>query len=159
MDYKAEFLDNLAGLAQSLGLPEIAAGDDGSSAIVVIDDFEVVLNCLETENLLLFTVVAPLPENGRQGLLETLMDANTFYYKTQGFTLAARADTGVTLQGMMPLRMLDRNLIAAYVQNFVNVAEYWQEFFKNAASESSAAPQSQFEVLPGEILNLFNFRV
>ncbi|MBO4317477.1 MAG: type III secretion system chaperone [Mailhella sp.] len=159
MDYKAEFLDVLAGLAQALDLPEITAGEDGSSAVVVIDDFEVVLNCLETENLLLFTVVAPLPENGRQELLETLMDANTFYYKTQGFTLAARADTGVTLQGMMPLRMLDRNSMAAYVQNFVNVAEYWQEFCKNAASEGTAEPQPSSEVLPGDILNIFNFRV
>lgn len=55
-----------------------------------------------------------------------MLDANTFFHGTQGFTLAAREDTGVTLQGVMPMRVLDSANMPVWLQNFVNIAEEWQ---------------------------------
>lgn len=122
------FTSLLATLAPALGLPEISVREDDPSCLLVIDDFEVSLRYLPGSDLvMMFTVVAPLPEKGREALYAALLDANTFFHETQGFTLAARQDTGVTLQGVMPMNVLNGGNIATWVQNFVNVAERWQE--------------------------------
>lgn len=121
------FSSLLSALAPSLGVPDIALQEEEPVSLLAIDDFEVSLRYLPASDLvMLFTVVAPLPEKGRTALYATLLDANTFFQDTQGFTLAAREDTGVTLQGVMPLRVLDSSNIATWVQNFLNVAEMWQ---------------------------------
>lgn len=123
------FISLLSTLAPILGLPEISVRQDDPSCLLVIDDFEISLRYLPISNVvMLFTVVAPLPGKGRDELYAALLNANTFFQGTQGFTLAAREDTGVTLQGVMPLRILDDANIAAWVQNFVNMAEHWQEY-------------------------------
>lgn len=121
------FVSLLATLAPVLGLPEIAVRDDDPSCLLVIDDFEVSLRYLPgSDAVMMFTVVAPLPEEGRSRLFAELLDANTFFRGTQGFTLAAREDTGVTLQGVMSMRVLDGASIVSWVQNFVDVAQHWQ---------------------------------
>lgn len=121
------FASLLSTLAPALGLPEISVREDDPSCLLAVDDFEISLRYFPASDLvMLFTVAAPLPARGRQELFAALLDANTFFHGTQGFTLAAREDTGITLQGVMPLRMLDGANIAAWVQNFVNMAEHWQ---------------------------------
>ena len=114
------FTSLLSALAPALGLPEITVREDDPSCLLVIDDFEVSLRWLpEADMVMMFTVVAPLPLEGREALYAELLDANTFFHGTQGFTLAAREDTGVTLQGVMSMRMLDGSNVAQWVQNFV----------------------------------------
>lgn len=121
------FVSLLSTLAPALGLPEISVREDDPSCLLTIDDFEISLRYFPVSDLvMLFTVAAPLPAEGREKLFAALLDANTFFHGTQGFTLAAREDTGVTLQGVMPLRVLDSASVAAWVQNFVNMAEHWQ---------------------------------
>lgn len=130
------FQSLLSTLAPALNLPEITLREDDPSCLLVIDDFEVSLRYLSgADMVMMFTVVAPLPERGRESLYAALLDANTFFHGTQGFTLAAREDTGVTLQGVMPLRMLDDSNITVWVQNFVNVAEAWQSHCVSAEDE------------------------
>ena len=140
------FQSLLSTLAPALNLPEITLREDDPSCLLVIDDFEVSLRYLPgADMVMMFTVVAPLPEGGRESLYAGLLDANTFFHGTQGFTLAAREDTGVTLQGVMPMRMLDGSNIAVWVQNFVNVAEMWQSRCVNAEAELVAeAPSDVF---------------
>ncbi|WP_418765034.1 type III secretion system chaperone [Mailhella sp.] len=122
------FTSLLSTLAPALGLPEITVRDDDPSCLLVIDDFEVSLRYLSgADAVMLFTVVAPLPEKDRETLYASLLDANTFFRSTQGFTLAAREDTGITLQGVMPLRVLDSANVAVWLQNFVDVAAIWQD--------------------------------
>lgn len=121
------FTSLLSTLAPALGLPEISLREDDPSCLLVIDDFEVSLRYLPgSDTVMMFTVVAPLPEKGRNELFASLLDANTFFHGTQGFTLAAREDTGVTLQGVMPMRVLDSANMPVWLQNFVNIAEEWQ---------------------------------
>ena len=91
------FSSLLAALARELDLPGIETRDGDSSCLLGIDDFEVSLRCLSTDQVMIFTVVAPLPARKRDELYAALLDANTFFHQTQGFTLAAREDTGVTL--------------------------------------------------------------
>ena len=150
----------LNALGKELGLPEIATTEDGLSALLVIDDFELWLRCVSTGHILLFTVVSPLPEQNRQTVMAALLDANTFYYQTQGFALGAREDTGVTLQGVIALRFLDENNVCLYVKNFIDVAQYWQERCREIAAETegSSAPLPQAG-LPNDILEMLYLRV
>ncbi|WP_077072534.1 type III secretion system chaperone [Mailhella massiliensis] len=145
------FTSLLRALAPALGLPEITQQED-SSCLLVIDDFEVSLRHLPgSDAVMMFTVVAPLPEKGRETLYAALLDANTFFHETQGFTLAAREDTGVTLQGVMSMRVLDDGNIATWVQNFVDIAEMWQSFCLHGEEETDreeapAFPQDMLRV-------------
>lgn len=141
------FKSLLSTLAPALGLPEIAVRDDDPVSLLGIDDFEVSLRYLPASDLvMLFTVVAPLPEQGKEQLHAALLDANTFFHGTQGFTLAAREDTGVTLQGVMSLRVLDSSNITTWVQNFLNVAERWQEVcMKGNEAESATSSESPLQ--------------
>ena len=133
----------LSCLAADLKLPEIAEQD--GMALLVIDDFEVVLRLLPSEQVLVYTVVAPLPGEGRAALMASLLEANTLFLATHGFTLAAHEDTGVMLQGALPLASLHSDNIAQWVENFVNVAEFWQE---RCLSTESPAPER--DLLTGE---------
>ena len=121
------FSSLLAALARELDLPGIETRADDPSCLLGIDDFEVSLRCLSADQVMIFTVVAPLPARKRDELYASLLDANTFFHQTQGFTLAAREDTGVTLQGTLPLTALTDANVGTWVGNFVNVAAHWQE--------------------------------
>ena len=129
------FRSLLSCLAINLKLPEIPEQD--GMALLVIDDFEVVLRLLPSEQVLVYTVVAPLPAEGRATLMASLLEANTLFLATHGFTLSAREDTGVMLQGVLPIASLHSGNIAQWVENFVNVAEHWQA---RCLSSEAAAP-------------------
>ena len=62
MENEKTFKSLLDGLALFIGLPEIAVSEDGRESLLIIGDFEVSLNCLETGSLLIYTVIAPMPE-------------------------------------------------------------------------------------------------
>ena len=129
------FRSLLSCLAADLKLPEVPEQD--GMALLVIDDFEVVLRLLPSDQVLMHTVVAPLPTEGRAALMASLLDANTLFLATQGFTLAAREDSGVMLQGALPMAVLNGGNVAQWVENFVNVAAHWQE---RCLDNGSAAP-------------------
>ena len=57
------FSSLLAALARELDLPGIETRDGDPSCLLGIDDFEVSLRCLSAEQIMIFTVVAPLPAN------------------------------------------------------------------------------------------------
>lgn len=149
------FISLLSALAPALGLPEITVREDDPSCLLVIDDFEVSLRWLpEADMVMMFTVVAPLPLEGREAFYAELLDANTFFHGTQGFTLAAREDTGVTLQGVMSMRMLDGSNVAQWVQNFVDVASEWQAVcLKEPEAQPGAQPEPQ-SVFPQDMLRV-----
>ena len=147
------FQSLLSTLAPALHLPDIAVREDDPSCLLVLDDFEVSLRYLPgADMVMLYTVVAPLPVKGREALYAALLDADTFFRGTQGFTLAAREDTGVTLQGVMPMRMLDGSNIAVWVQNFVNVADMWQEHC--LSGEEQAVQEEASAVFPQDMLRV-----
>ena len=157
MENEKTFKSLLDGLALFIGLPEIAVSEDGRESLLIIGDFEVSLNCLETGSLLIYTVIAPMPESGREKLMAELLDANTFLVKTRGFTLAAREDTGVTLQGTASFRILDRDNIVTFVENFINVAEHWQQVCLGGGTEEAAVPDAG--ELPQEAMNMTFLKV
>ena len=115
-------------LAATYGLPAVQTDEQGIEALAAIDDFEVALRLVSAGYVLISTVVAPLPENNRERVMEALLDGNTLFYQTRGFALAAREDTGVTLQGIISLRVLDGPGIASVMEHFISVANYWQQF-------------------------------
>lgn len=146
------FASLLSTLAPVLGLPEITVREDDPACLLVIDNFEVSIRYLPgSDAVMMFTVVAPLPEGGRNELFAALLDANTFFRGTQGFTLAAREDTGVTLQGVMSMRVLDGSSIVSWVQNFVDVAQHWQGVCLNA---EETGPEESPDVFAQDMLRV-----
>jgi hypothetical protein len=123
------FKSTLSALAESLGLGGLTFSPEGDSCLLAFDDFEVSVNYLAKADLaLIFTVVGPLPGDsaGRNALNAALLDANTLFHKTQGFTLAASETTGITLQSCQPMQQLDKERLSAWIRNLLDVAEYWQ---------------------------------
>lgn len=146
------FASLLSTLAPVLGLPEITVREDDPACLLVIDDFEVSIRYLPgSDAVMMFTVVAPLPEGGKNELFAALLDANTFFRGTQGFTLAAREDTGVTLQGVMSMRVLDGSSIVSWVQNFVDVAQHWQGVCLNA---EETGPEESPDIFAQDMLRV-----
>ena len=147
------FREILDGLAGALNLPGISTSEDGCTALIEVDGFELCLRCIPQGFVVLFAVVAPFPVKNKAEVARELLDANTLYYRTQGFTLGARKDTGVTLQGVISLRVVDQNSIRTFVENFLNVAEYWQEFCQSKGGGQEAAH------MPDELLNMLSMSV
>ncbi len=143
-----QFREILDGLAAALNLPGISTSESGRTALVEVDGFELCLRCIPQGFIVLFAIVAPFPLENRTEVVRELLDANTMFYRTQGFTLGARKDTGVTLQGVISLQVADQHSIRTFVQNFLNVAEYWQEFCRSKGGEQETVR------MPEELLNM-----
>ncbi len=156
MENEKTFLNLLEGLAQALQMPEIGVSENGRESMLVIGDFEVILQCMDTGSLMIFTVVAPLPEYGREHLMTQMLEANTFLVATEGFTLAASESTGVTLQGIASFRILGRDNIGAFVQSFISVAEHWQQVCRDLEDSVSTA---QAYLTQDTVLNSMKLRV
>ena len=129
------FRSLLSRLASELSLPDIPVQE--GAALIVVDDFEVGIRLLPSEQVMMYTVLAPLPAE-RHTLMTDLLAANTLFIETHGFTLSAREDTGVMLQGLMPMCALHSGNIGQWLQNFVDLAEHWQA----RCLQSSSAPAS-----------------
>ena len=157
MENENTFKYLLDGLAMATGLPQIDVSEDGRESLLAIDGLDVSLNCLDEGGLLIFAKIAPMPEKGRERIMAGLLDANTFLIKTHGFTLAAREDTGVTLQGIAPFAILDKDNITAFVENFVNAAEHWQRFCLEDGTEDAGEPDAGG--IPEGIMDMTSLKV
>lgn len=111
---------------------------DEDVALLSINGFDISLTLLEEVNkILISTVVAELPEENLPALQEKLLEGNLFFSRTRGFTLAARRDTGVVLQAVVPCAILEKSSLTIVVANLVAVAEYWKRVCEGSADDKS----------------------
>lgn len=117
----------MRGVGERLALGELAI-DSGVSAMIGIDDMLVsVYHLAGAGQVLLYTEVAPLPEEGREALYAALLEGQTFFRETAGATLSINAEAGsVLLQMTLPLRLLDADAMLRILENFVQVAQHWR---------------------------------
>ena len=115
---------------------------DEGVALIAVAGFDISLTLLEgADQILISTVVAEFPADGRAELLAKLLEGNLFFQKTQGFTLAAREDTGVMLQAALPCAILDKSALASAVVNLVSVADYWRDVCEGTLDDDEPAEE------------------
>ncbi len=127
-------------LGTLLGLPDLVL-DESNICCLSLDDTLVNLEVKEEEDTLLFySVVATLPETGREALLTSALAANLFWGETAGATLAlAEQSAALMLQRQMPLESLDAQALAAGLEQFVNQCEHWAGRLGESGSPAQAS--------------------
>lgn len=152
---KEHFAALTAGLGKRLGLPGVELADEGTRCLLTFDAFPVNLTYIESEDAVLaFSVAATLPHDGSGDLMALyaeLLEGNVMFQQTQGFTLGATEAVGVVVQGYMPMRMLDDRTVDVWMENLVNVAEYWEqrcgELLADTAEDAAANTSLQTGML------------
>lgn len=127
--------------------------DNGVSVVIGIDDMLVSAFHLEgPDQVLLYTEVAPLPAEGREPLYAALLEGQTFFRDTAGATLSVNAEAGsVLLQMVLPLRLLDVEVMLRILENFVQVGRHWRAVCGRLAGQqqdSGAGAASGDEAVP-----------
>lgn len=120
----------LLDLGQAAGLAQPLRFDEHGCARLVFDgqlaiDFE---RDADAGLLQVYSVLGPLPAQGREALLLQLLQANLFGADTGGAALAVDADTGeVVLCRSAAAEGLAAPAFVQLVEQFVAVAEDWRE--------------------------------
>lgn len=131
-------------LGSLLGVPELALDESGICCLGLDDVVVNLEHKSETGMLMLYSVVATLPEEGREQMLSTALGANLLWGETRGDTLALAEDSGaILLQRQMPAEGLDVQGLAASLESFTEACERWTEKLGQAAAQESSA-----EIMP-----------
>ena len=127
-------------LGALLGVPDLAL-DESLVCCLGLDDLVVNLEVNEKDaTLLLYSVVASLPDTGREPLLMTALSANLLWGETAGDTLAlAESSAAILLQRQMRLESLDIQSLAAGLEHFANQCEHW---IATLGEPTAAAPSA-----------------
>jgi len=127
-----------------LGVPELVLDESGICCLG-LDDVVVNLEYkTDTGMLMLYSVVATLPEEGREQMLSSALGANLLWGETKGDTLALAEESGaILLQRQMPAEELDVQSLAASLESFTDACERWTEKLGQAAAQESSA-----EIMP-----------
>ena len=119
--------------------------DAGGAAAVDIDGIVVVLQ--DAGELLLFRAeIGELPEDGKDALLASAMNANFLYQGTGGSTLALDPSTGrLVVQKYNWLERLDPETVFDTLERFADTAAAWRRILADYRSgagqpETSAPP-------------------
>jgi len=130
-------------LGALLGVPDLALDEKGICSLGLD---EVVVNMefkADADMLMFYSVVATLPEVGREQMLSTALGANLLWGETRGDTLALAEQSGaILLQRQMPLEGLDVQGLAASLESFTNQCEGWAARFGG-----SPAPERNPEIM------------
>ena len=136
-----------------LGVGELVLEE--GRALIGVDDVVVIVHYLEEpDQVLLYAEVAPLPEKGREALYAALLEGQSFFKDTAGATLSvSREISGIFLQILQPMRMLDAAAFLNLLEHFVHVVLYWRkvcaELTGEEAAPQTAAPEGLASMLRG----------
>lgn len=130
-------------LGALLGVPDLAL-DESLICTLGLDDVALSLEVNEKEGtLMLYSVVALLPDADRESFLIAALSANLFWAETAGATLALAAQSSaILLQRQMLLQSLDVQQLAACLEQFANQCEQWTAKLGGSAADDSSAPSA-----------------
>lgn len=120
----------LDSLGMMIGLSGLALDEDGrcSFGVDVSQALDLFLD-EERASVLVATVVAPLPEAGREAILTEMLQANHAWRGTEGATLALGPEDDVLLHRELPLdAALDLAAFHEALRSFLTVNAAWQEY-------------------------------
>ncbi|WP_276807891.1 type III secretion system chaperone [Castellaniella defragrans] len=147
----------IAELGGTLGMADMAAGEDGYVGLV-IDDHEIHLQHeADDDAVILFARLPEADPDRRDAVYAMLLAANVFWQGTRGATFSADFDTGrVFLADRRALAALDAESLSVWIEQFANVAAHWRRRIEDAndggplrtPEAAGAAPAGPFG-LPG----------
>ena len=138
----------IAELGQSLGLADMAAGEDGYVGLT-IDDHEIhIQHEAEDDEVILFARLPAVDPDRQAPIYAMLLAANVFWQGTRGATFSADFDTGrVFLADRRALDRLTAETLSAWIEQFANVAMHWRARIQDA---NDGGPLTTDPVVPGE---------
>jgi hypothetical protein len=119
-------------LGHAVGIDALALGDGGTCTLSM-DELVLTLELDESEDqLVLHSVLGPLPTDGQAELYARLLEGNLFWKDTHGATLALdRRNARVLLLRAVPLDSPPAGF-PSIVERFVDCAEAWREVIATA---------------------------
>lgn len=140
------------GLAQSLGLEYDAS--DFSEKHYMIDDSPLdVCYVPESDQMLLKRPLLTIPPETRDSALKDIFQESFFFAHMSGSVINLDDDGQASLQCLFPLNRLDALDVAQFVENFLNLADYWTERLTELQSKPSDT------VSGSDLLTMLNMRV
>lgn len=130
----------LAGLGETLTVPDLKFDPETNSSVLVFDN-NLVVNVefdAATGRIVLSAYLGELPEEGSEPALREFMAANLYWHRTRGATLCLEEGTGgIILVYGHAVTDLDAARFEAVVENFVNQAEKWSARLVELRSEAN----------------------
>jgi hypothetical protein len=129
----------LQSLGLSLGLHDLRFDSNGCARMAVRSAPAVNFERDDAGDIHLYSVLCPLPSQGREAFYETLLQGNLFGTSTAGSSLALDSDYGqVSLCRTIVTERTSAAGFAAEVEAFVNTADDWQSRLTRTPVESKA---------------------
>lgn len=144
-DLVAELGDrlNLTGLTLNGGVCRLVF--DHSLPIDIEDD--------GAGNLCFHTVLAPLPHDGRESLLLTLMSSHLFGVHTDAATFGLHPKTQeLYLFRLLPAEALDADTALTALERFTQQAETWRNRLESMTAEANASAPAETDPLTADAL-------
>lgn len=140
----------IAELGRTLGMADMAAGEDGYVGLM-IDDHEIhIQHEPEDDEVILFARLPEADPDRRDAIYAMLLAANVFWQGTGGATLSSDFDTGhVFLADRRGRASLDVELLSTWVEQFANVAAHWRERIEAANDGGPLRTGGAPDVAPG----------
>jgi hypothetical protein len=140
----------LASLGLATGLDRLAFDANGCARLVFDGRFTVNFeHDAAARAIQVYSVLAPVPREGREALFATLLQANLFGAATQGATLAVDGSTHeVVLCRMVPVEQATAASFAALVEAFVDSVEAWQERLAGGTAAAAATQPAGLAASP-----------
>jgi len=134
----SQFAELITGFGKTVAIDDLKPDENGYVCLTF--DGRAV-NIEERDGVVYFyTVVGPLPADGKADLYARLLAANCFYRGTRGAVLGVDEKLGgVLLFYQTPVAALDRTRFETTLENFVNTAEGWSKQLQAATGEGTGA--------------------
>ncbi|MEM7026245.1 MAG: type III secretion system chaperone [Pseudomonadota bacterium] len=144
-DSQALMAKVVAGLAEEVGLEDLAADESGYCCLEG-EDGRVVHLQREGDELLLMTELGRLPSGeGRLGVVEALLAANAFWQGTRGATVSCELTTDIALIARrLPLIAVDKDGLFAVLEAFLAAAEECRQHLEPSDKEHLRLPPDEF---------------
>ena len=149
--------DLMQHLGKHYGLDSVTMTEENSCTLI-INGFHVIFVYFEKgEQLLLAAPIGDLPTENREHLLLRLLQAQFFFDKTGGATLAVDPEGQfVSIQVVLPLQIVTFDNIAVIAEGFVRTAEHWHAIIcpdeAHASQENNEAHQASGEGSPADMM-------
>ncbi|CAN7238662.1 type III secretion system chaperone [Acidovorax sp. Leaf78] len=147
----------LLDLGQTAGLSQTLRFDAQGCARLVFDtslaiDFE---RDDDARVLQVYSVLGPLPAQGREALYRRLLEANLFGAATAGATLAVDGHTQeVVLCRTVDVEETGGPAFVRLVEGFVAVAEDWKKLLLSGGGAESPVPSAGSGLMPGGMMSV-----
>jgi hypothetical protein len=127
--------------------PELSVDVNGVCEFV-IDGTSITLHAdVESEEILLFSMIGRVPERSRRETAVELADANVLWSRTNRATLSMDNDSGmVFVAARQSFIELDKDRFAKFIESFLQTAQQWARWLDPPSDEISDFPPPHTKV-------------